>query len=74
MKHHTSFHNSYCSADISLALNDLDKWTSFIFLVFFVRYDEMSNKFSVEYIAGGSTQNSIKVAQVKYDYPLFDWF
>ncbi|KAF2583521.1 hypothetical protein F2Q68_00000079 [Brassica cretica] len=27
-------------------------------------YDEMSSEFNVEYIAGGATQNSIKVAQV----------
>ncbi|KAK1283406.1 Adenosine kinase 2 [Acorus calamus] len=28
------------------------------------RYDEMGAKYNVEYIAGGATQNSIKVAQI----------
>ncbi|MED6126973.1 Adenylate kinase 2 [Stylosanthes scabra] len=32
-------------------------------------YDEMSNKFNVEYIAGGATQNSIKVAQWMLQIP-----
>ncbi|CAE6085845.1 unnamed protein product [Arabidopsis arenosa] len=32
-------------------------------------YDEMSSKFNVEYIAGGATQNSIKVAQWMLQIP-----
>ncbi|CAN6921701.1 unnamed protein product [Brassica oleracea] len=32
-------------------------------------YDEMSEKFTVEYIAGGATQNSIKVAQWMLQIP-----
>ncbi|KAL9278285.1 putative adenosine kinase [Arabidopsis thaliana] len=39
------------------------------FVSFFKRYDEMSSKFNVEYIAGGATQNSIKVAQWMLQIP-----
>lgn len=31
---------------------------------FFNRFEELVKKFKVEYHAGGSTQNSVKVAQV----------
>ena len=31
------------------------------------RYEDMVKKFDVEYVPGGATQNSIKVAQVKMD-------
>lgn len=33
-------------------------------LFFFNRFEELVKKFKVEYHAGGSTQNSVKVAQV----------
>lgn len=36
----------------------------FFFSFLFNRFEELVKKFKVEYHAGGSTQNSVKVAQV----------
>jgi adenosine kinase len=34
-------------------------------------YQEMVEKYQVEYIAGGATQNSMRVAQVGFEYIYF---
>ncbi len=36
-------------------------------VIFTCSYNELCEKFRVEYIPGGATQNSAKIAQVKYE-------
>ena len=32
---------------------------------YYCRYDEMCEKYKVDYVPGGATQNSVRVAQVR---------
>lgn len=48
---------------LNLSFSDVISLIFFLFF-FFNRFEELVKKFKVEYHAGGSTQNSVKVAQV----------
>ena len=37
-----------------------------MFVIYFCRYDDLTERFSVEYVPGGATQNTTRIAQVSH--------